>query len=250
MHDYRPAAEETYEKVPDMQRSFGFRAIGDGQVAQRQWDCHCIQCLDAVLTLSTYHVAGCERGDTITGIQNGEVWHGCGVERHDALGVALQRRTAQGEGHKLAAKLKGKLGVFVAAQARGDNVVDFMVGMTVDASDSCPIIEQVQERSKRINNTEFNRGDYAIAVHWFHRFTGDDRRLTFVKDTYTGDHCDVVNSTELRAIAFKLTEVQMPIAPVRRSTRRSAALGALPSEPDVHYTLHADIEDAILKQCW
>ena len=43
-------------------------------------------------------------------------------------------------------------------------------------------------------------------------------------------NCDVVNSmaTELRAIAFQLTEVQMHIAPVRRRTRRSAALGALP----------------------
>ena len=54
--------------------------------------------------------------------------------------------------------------MFVAAQAQGDNVEDFVVGMIVDASDSCPIIEQVQEGSKRINNTEFNRDDYAIAV--------------------------------------------------------------------------------------
>ena len=45
-----------------------------------------------------------------------------------------------------------------------------MIGITVDAGEGCPIIEKVQERTKRINSTTFTRGDYAIAVRWLHRY--------------------------------------------------------------------------------
>ena len=102
MQDYRPQYEEAYEKVPGKQKNFGFRAISEGQVAQRQWDCHCHACLTTELSLSSYYVPGCMLGDTIAGKKNVEVWHGCSVERRDKQGVALQRKAAQAEGRKLA----------------------------------------------------------------------------------------------------------------------------------------------------
>ena len=188
----------------------------------------------------------------VQGKKNSEVWHGCGVERLDTRGVAHQRKVVQGEGHKMAAKLKGKVGVFVAAQARADNTEDFIVGVTVDAGEGCPILKQVEARSERINGIEFTRNDYAIAVHWFHRFVGDDSRLTFVKDMYAGDiKHDVVNSTELRAIGFDLKQVKLPAAPPsHRITRGALRRAALPCEPDMHYELHAECESGILQNCW
>lgn len=250
MADYRPQHEEAFEKVPGMQKSFGFRAVCDGQVGQRQWDCHCPPCLGSALSMSSYYVPQCEKGDSKPGKENVEKWHGCGVEKMDPAGVAVRRKASQGEGHKLAGKLKGKLGVFVAAQARGDNTEDYLIGVTVDAGNGGPIIKQVNSRSERINDTEFTRGDYAIAVQWFHRYAGDDSRLTFVKGTYDGDiKHDVLNSTDLRAVAFKMKEVQMP-APPRRVTRNKSTLPDVPDEPDVDYLLDSEFEDGILKQCW
>ena len=82
-----------------------------------------------------------------------------------------------------------------------------MIGITVDAGEGCPIIEKVQERTKRINSTTFTRGDYAIAVRWLHRYPGDEQKRTYVLDAYEGDSHDVVNSTELQ-------KIQMPQAPV------------------------------------
>ena len=123
----------------------------------------------------------------------------------------------------------------------------------MDAGEGCPIVEQVKERSKRINNTEFTRDDYVVAVRWLHRYAGDDCGLTYVLDAYEHNNHDVVNSTELRATGFDLDKVALPSAPARRTRSRGRNTHrnvAAPCEPDVHYTLDPDIEDAILKQCW
>ena len=111
-------------------------------------------------------------------------------------------------------------------------------------------MEQVAERSKRINQTEFTRGDRVVAVRWLHRFAGDSTRLTFVKDSYMNENdFDIVNSTELRAVGFNMKRVQLPLAPqVRRSARHNA--NVVPCEPDIHYSLDREVEDCILKQCW
>ena len=137
--------------------------------------------------------------------------------------------------------------------ARGENIEDFLVGLTIDAGQGSPIVEQVTDRSKRINQTTFTRGDRAVAVRWLHRYAGDTTRLTFVKDTYKNEFdFDVVNSTELRAVGFKMKEVRLPQtpAPPRHRTRSTNTTAAMPCEPNTHYLLDREGEEGILKQNW
>ena len=126
--------------------------------------------------------------------------------------------------------------------------------MAIDAGEGSPIIERVNERSKRINKIEFTHGDHVIAVRWLHRFAGDTTRLTFVKDSYENEHdYDVMNSTELRAVGFKMKQMKLPAAPGSGRTRSAAAKEREDGTPhglDIHYIFGKKTEDGIHKQNW
>jgi len=79
-----------------------------------------------------------------------------------------------------------------------------------------------------------------------------------VKDAYSNEKdYDVVNSTELRAVGFRMKKVRLPATPhvcaaTTRSSTRGGGAAALPQElePGTHFVLDRGVEDGILKQNW
>jgi len=265
----RPLGVKVYEKIPGIMKSFCFKALTApgvaGQVAQRQWDCNCPACLDASLTMENQYVKNCRLGDSKTGVLNTEQFYACGVDREDAAGVAVRRNNTQAQGKKLAAECEQKpLGTFVAAQSRINTTDDFMVGELVDGGQGHgAVVKQVEARTEVVPGsgpdgaTTFSRGDYVIAVRWYHRYEGDSTGRTWVKDPYDDDKHDVLNSTELRLIGFPMEAVQLPppvqAAPLRRSGRNQAAATPPPPSPAddiVHLKMTEVTASAILTNNW
>ena len=137
-----------------------------------------------------------------------------------------------------------------------------MVGEWADGGQGHSVVKKVEARtetvrgSTREGDTHFTRGDYVIAVRWYHRYEGDSTGRTWVKDPYAPETYDVLNSTELRKIGFQLEEVRLPppVQPTapRRSTRIQALHAAQPppAEEIVHYVMSAETAEEILKANW
>jgi len=216
------------------------------------------------MTMENYYVKNCRLGDSQPGA-NKEKWWGCSVDRTDANGVAQRRKATQAEGIKLAGLCEKKpLGTKVAWQSRhitGDEATqDYMVGELVDGGLGHCVVKKVEARSETVpgatpeGNTHFSRGDYVIAVRWYHRYAGDPTGRTWVKDPYDGDKYDVLNSTELRKIGLELEEVTPPppVQPVvtRRRTRNQASAPVPPAEEIIHYVMSEATAGEILKANW
>ena len=66
-----------------------------------------------------------------------------------------------------------------------------MVGKLVDGGQGHSVVKKVEARtetvrgSTREGDTHFTRGDYVIAVLWYHRYEGDSTGRTWVKDPHT-----------------------------------------------------------------
>ena len=59
---------------------------------------------------------------------------------------------------------------------------------------------------KNLYGTRFNTGDYMVAVQWYERLTesGDGERREFIRGPRM---VDVINSTELRVVAFPMNAI-------------------------------------------
>jgi hypothetical protein len=128
------------------------------------------------------------------------------------------------------------------------------------------VLTKKVEKHETLEETTYTRGDYMVAVRWWHRprDDADSERLTFMEDDYaaaadTADDFvhtarasswDVFNSTELRAIKLTLTVV--PGLTLSRAPRRSTRNGGSGQNPpaEVRLRLHAEEEQIILDACW
>jgi hypothetical protein len=146
-------------------------------------------------------------------------WFQVDVGRLDARGIAQFRTEAQDAGHKLAAQLK--VGDWIAAEAREDAVDPYWIARAVDGGDGSPIIKQITARGETINGTHFTRGDFVIAVRFFHRDDADPQRLTHIEDPTHAGQVDVLNSTELRKVVQLHEVADLPAGPSFRSARRA-----------------------------
>ena len=269
----RPRIEEEFEKVPGIRESFGFMASGaEGAVAQRGFDCWCKQCLQASGRSSGSMDSNCRVRGCLGAAMNelyGQ-YHDCPVSRLDTRGVAGQRIEAQSKGHLSAAKLK--VNMLVAAQSRNDPNDPYIIGVAIDSGvlgsvsdhelrlfscllcvgnlftgslgDGTPIIERVIDRSKVIKGTLFTRGDYCVAIRWMKREDADSERLTFTYDD--SEPPDVLNSTEIRAIDFKMDKQQgLPTVRTTRSSSRNVAR----SPQNGTSCLAPELEKTILAAC-
>ena len=168
------------------------------------------------------------------------------MQRKDARGVANRRILAQSKGHKMAKELKP--GMMVAVQDRLNQEAEYMIGEAVDAGDGSCIVKQVQDRSERVNGTQFDRGDYVVAVRWLDRLAEDSEFRTFELKP-DAEH-GVFNSTELRAIDLQLDTEDGNLAPIRRSMRANARRAAQAAVRAVKYVVPTQVEQIILTDCW
>jgi hypothetical protein len=173
----RPAVEESFEKIDSIRRSFGYRALRDGVVLQRWFDCWCPACMsvtkpgDGVMD-SNYRVPQCDShkcwqsNATVGALVAGNPfrWWECSAQRDDTRGVHGRRKEAQAAGKKLVDKLKE--GSFVAVQDRENqgHTFPFMIGSVANATNG-RCVAKVTER-QTIDGTLYHAGDYAISVQW------------------------------------------------------------------------------------
>lgn len=134
----------------------------------------------------------------------------------------------------------------VAVQDRLNQEAEYLIGEVVDAGGGNCIIKQVQDRSERINGTQFDRGDYVVAVRWLERLSEDSELRTF--ELKPDAVHDVFNSTELRAIDVQLDKENGGLAPVRRSMRPSSRRAAQATA--IRYVVPTNVEQIILADCW
>jgi hypothetical protein len=143
-----------------------------------------------------------------------------------------------------------KPGMMVAVQDRLNQESEYLIGVTVDAGDNSCIVKQVQERSERINRTQFDRGDYVVAVQWLVRLAEDSEQRTF--ELKPNAPHDVFNSTELRCIDVQLDKEDGNLAPVRRSMRARSQRQSASQDVvrAVKYVVPTEVEQIILVECW
>ena len=155
-------------------------------------------------------------------------------------------------------------GDWVAVQNRAETAArdPYLVGRVVGVKGA--VLTKKVEKHETLEETTYTRGDYMVAVRWWHRDDADSERLTFMEDDYaaaadTADDFvhtarasswDVFNSTELRAIKLTLTVV--PGLTLSRAPRRSTRNGGSGQNPpaEVRLRLHAEEEQIILDACW
>jgi hypothetical protein len=252
----RPTYEETFEQVFGIQKSFGYLALGsgDGTVMQREWDCWCPACFCSVSAIGRGDHGSCTvpnstgQGHWVVGCASQEPWFECTAQRKDARGVHVRRKLAQQVGQKLAVKLKP--GDWIAVQDRRtvDPVFPFMIGRamgadgTSDANQDC-IVKTATEK-QTINGQRFDAGDSAVAVRLYTRLASDPEGMTF-----EAAEIGLFNSTELRAIQFKMTQDDAPLLTNDDSDDDDVPLGRLCGLKP-HFSLDQQIERAILHECW
>jgi hypothetical protein len=175
----RPVVEEEYEAVAGIRRSFGYRALRDGIVLQRWYDCWCAVCMSVTQPGhgsmdSNYRVVDCcseKRWRCSAGVTaaltaaNPFRWWECDVQRKDTRGVRARRDEAQANGRKLAPKLKAGSVVAVQDRLNQSTSYPYQLGVVVDAGGGSCVVTEVDSR-RTINGTCFDKGDFAISVKW------------------------------------------------------------------------------------
>jgi hypothetical protein len=172
---------EVYDRIDGIRKSFGFRALRDGYVLYRWFDCWCPACMSAggpgVGSMdSNYQVKDCKVS---------ERWYESTVCLQGTRGIGAQRKERQRKGRELAKQLKP--GVVISVQDRENQRHDapFWIGITQDTGDGSCIVRSVprqapvrgrgrgrgaavttQRRTEYINGTRFDEGDVAISVKW------------------------------------------------------------------------------------
>jgi hypothetical protein len=163
-HEIDRRAEELYEPVVGIRKSFGYMALSKERVLQRWFDCWCPECMHAEgvgkgTMDSNYQVCGC---------RSKEPWWEHSVALLGTRGIGAQKKEAQRRGRDLASRLK--LGTFIAVEDRKapPGTVAFLIGITLDSGNGTCIKEHVKGPRKTIAKTRFDDGDYAIQVQWYH----------------------------------------------------------------------------------
>jgi hypothetical protein len=186
-------------------------------VARREGSCWCYPCFGLRgrglgTADSNLCIAGCKcnRSDG----SSSQPWHEQLIQRKDPLGIAERRTAAQRPGRLLAEKLEP--GEWVMSQDRAtDDTILIGQGFKLKKGDggAC-IYKKIGDRSQRINETEYTRGDYAVAVKWWVKTSDDPEERTYEEwvpsaediEAYGMEQDDevffLVNSTELRMVGF------------------------------------------------
>ena len=126
------------------------------------------------------------------------------------------------------------------------------------------IYEKVADRAKQIGGTQFDRGDYALAVKWWVKTGDDPEERTYEEWQPSAEDREacgiaqgddvffVVNSTELRDVGFQMDAVDPPPAPVQvvRRTRSASAVPAHTATTGRRFRVPADVENRHLALCW
>ena len=202
----RPSVDYEHESVFGIQKSFGYTAIRDDIVLQREWDCWCKACFDALsgpgfdrLLENNYQVATCVKK---------EEYSECCVQRKDARGVHARRKEAQEAGRKMVPQLQ--VGRWGAAQDRlnQNHTFPFLICKFMDAGSGSCIVREVEKR-ETVDKCRFDPGDFMLAVRWYTRDPAYPQGRTF-EPAETG----VLNSTELRHSGFGLADVSTTYADV------------------------------------
>ena len=158
----RPAVDYEFESIFGIQKSFGYTALRTNVVLQREWDCWCPACFDALSgpgrakqIANNYQVAEC---------RTQERWFECCVQRQDARGVYARRQEAQEAGRELVPQLQA--GQWAAGQhpTKQDLEFPFELYKLLDSGpDKSCVIRQVTQR-ETIEGRSFYPRDFVLAV--------------------------------------------------------------------------------------
>lgn len=226
-----------------------FVAIAPAVIAMRPWDCWCFACRRAerrnVGMDSFCCVSHCEQRATTPFVE-------MSVRRLDAAGIAANRYKSQEIGHGIVSTLR--IGDIIAAQNTGHEDYDdqYWIGVVLDSGNGRAWIRQVEMRAETIDGVGFNRGDFAMSVHWFHRDACDADRLTFYQGKIVPR---VVNSCSLRKVVHKTDEWKKRPQPPQPRYRRSKRVHVTQQPNDEvlaetqRWLLDCQAEEDILNNC-
>ena len=265
MNERFPAVEPVYDTLAGISSSYSFMLLtGEGRVAQRRWSCWCEECNLAFHTQScergVHRIEGCAR-QHLTSFAAGR------ITCTQAAGIANARERAKELWRK---ELRPKLapGKFAAVQARELWSTEerahlrpghFWVLELGDAGGGTPIIKSFEQR-ETFEGIRFDPGESAIVVkRWLNRTADDAVGLTFVEWQETSDEKMIVNSSELRAVGFELTQQRVggrstPLQSVGQRRQSIVARGARVLreqrvDPSLKYRLDADEDARIRARC-
>lgn len=174
-------ANEVYDRIDGITKSFGFRALRDNSVLYRWFDCWCPACMSA----SGPGIGSMDSNYQVKDCKAGERWYEATVALQGTRGIIAQRKEAQRKGRELAKQLKP--GEYIAVQDRVSqhNSAAFLIGIVCDTGTGSCIARDVPKRApvrgrgrgrgsssstqrhtEHIGGIRFDEGDIAVSVRW------------------------------------------------------------------------------------
>jgi len=213
----RPKEDEQFDRLTGISSCYQYFMLREGEVLMRPYSCWCSACFEVAaagpgagtrLTSDYKVIGGCAKAPDPRVPNWFYEWRNASCRAKTGAQTSCPDKRAREHGHKLAsAGLRP--GQWVLVEAYCDAEDEMWLGKTVAFGDfglSPSCCKRHNGGQQNVYGTRFNSGDYMVAVQWYERLaeSGDGERREFEQ----GERMiDVINSTELRMVNVKVTEI-------------------------------------------